>query len=138
MHAQDDMKLPSLPSLGLPLPLDEDDLPLEDDDLLAEEAEAPASPGLQGPMGLPPVEHPAQTSCAAAEPAPCASISAMPEPEAPAAQVDSILSACHRAIPSHSGLISLCAPTPLPALQAQTVPYSENCPEPIQRHSDGR
>ena len=36
MHAQDDMKLPSLPSLGLSLPLDENDI-------LAEEAEASAS-----------------------------------------------------------------------------------------------
>ena len=90
MRAQDGMKLPSLPSLGLSLPPDEDVLSLEDDDLLAEEAEAPGSPALQGAAGLPPAEPPAKASCAAAAPAPHTSNGAAPELAVPAAQVSSL------------------------------------------------
>ncbi|CAK0732231.1 hypothetical protein CVIRNUC_000102 [Coccomyxa viridis] len=85
---QDGMKLPSLPSLGLQLPLDEDDLSLEDGDLLAEEPKAPAPPALQGAAGLPPAEPLAKASCAAAVPAPRTSNSAAPKPETLAAQVE--------------------------------------------------
>ena len=117
------MKLPSLPSLGLPLPLDEDGLSLEDDDLLAEEAEAPASPALQGTPGLPPAERPVQTSCAAAAPAPRTDNSTAPMPKAPAAQVSSCLPVL-MPFPSRPGVMSPCTPTSLQALQAQTMSRS--------------
>ena len=107
MRVQDDMKLPSVPSLGLPLPLDEDDLSLQDDDLLAEEAEAPASSALQETAGLPPAEHPAEASCAAELMAPRTDSSFAPKANAPAAQV----SCCLRVLtpfPSRPGAMSPC------------------------------
>ena len=138
------MKLPSLPSLGLQLPLEEDDLSLEDDDLLAEEAEAPASPALQEAAGLPPAEHPSKGACAAATPAPATSNSAAPKPETLAAQVSSCLpifmslqplessvslSNFPQALRSQRHCILESASSPLPAIQRGDVRTSGQRPK---------
>ena len=107
-HAQDGMKLPSLPSLGLSLPPDDDDLSLEEDDLPLEkidilaEAEALPPPALQGKATPRPAEPAAELPSAAAAPALYTGIRAAPEPESPAAQVLSRLPVLPPS-PGHSG-----------------------------------
>ncbi len=134
MRAQDGMKLPSLPSLGLQLPLDEDDLSLEDGDLLAEEAKAPAPPALQGAAGLPPAEPLAKASCAAAAPAPRTSNSAAPKPETLAAQVSSCL-LIFKLEPSHRSTQGSCLPVSLSTSPKKPMRlYPGRCLKPAESH----
>lgn len=117
------MKLPSLPSLGLSLPPDDDDLsldedddlPLKEDDILAE-AEVPGPPALQGMAALLPAEPLTNLPSAAAASALFTGNSAVaPEPESPATQVLSCLLVLNPIAQPLRGHASLAHLSPSPA-----------------------